>query len=816
MIRSTALSALFLLTASSSALAQAPGTSEPDVPEKAGKELRALRVRDDAPRIDGDLGDGVWLRAPSIDDMVQNEPDNMAAPTERTVVQVAYDDDNIYVAARMFMRDPTRITDALGRRDTQPRSDLIWMSFDPRHDHLTAVVFYANPSGVQNDNMFFDDTNSTPDYNAVWQVETMRTEEGWNAEFRIPLSQFRFRAPDDGPMVWGFNVRRDIVDRGEFVRWIATPRGTQGFVSRFGHLIFDEPMSPPRRIELIPFAVSSEELATGVPASNSWSAGMDARIGLGTSATLSATANPDFGQVEQDPSVLNLSVFETFFPEKRPFFLEDSRTLIPPYSQFPLFHSRRIGQRPGRFALQPGDVPVSRPDETTILGAAKVTGKAGTWTYGMLSALTDREYATVDATPASGTIARVDRLIEPMTSHNVFRMTRDILGSSSTIGAAVTGVIRENDMDAFTGGPEYNLRWRQNRFNLNGSWVGTRAPIGGVMRDGFGGATNFSYNSRTLGIFGHFDYFDRNFKNTDIGFFRNRNNKNDTNWGVNFIQPDPTPRYRSRYVYVGGDHSWSNDGLLLINQLNAGFEMQFLNFWYAYTNAGRNFSAFDDLDTRGGPSIVVPGSTYWNAGVNTDSRKPWTLSTNANASWTDAGGWSYGANTNLRVQPSPRTQASLNLSYTMAEDAAQWITNTDVDGDGQTDHVYGRLDRHVVSVTGRTTYAFTRDMTLEAYMQPFVAVGDYSDIRRLAAPKSYDFSPATIGSDPDFNVKSLRTNVVYRWEYRPGSTLFVVWSMSTADASRPGDFSPFRDIGSAFSADGTHVFAVKLTYWLGL
>jgi hypothetical protein len=336
------------------------------------------------------------------------------------------------------------------------------------------------------------------------------------------------------------------------------------------------------------------------------------------------------------------------------------------------------------------------------------------------------------------------------------------------------------------------------------------------MRDGFGGATNFSYSSRTLGIYGHFDYFDRNFKNSDIGFFRSRNNKNDTNWSVNFNQPDPTPRYRARYVYIGGDHSWSNDGLLLINQLNAGVQMQFLNFWNTYTNAGRNFRAFDDLDTRGGPPIVVPASTYWNAGVNTDSRKSWNLGTNVNASWTDAGGWTYGGNTNLRLQPSPRTQASLNLSYTAAEDDAQWITNTDVDGDGQTDHVYGRLDRRVVSITGRTTYAFTRDMTLEVYLQPFVAVGDYRDIRRLAAPKSYDFSPATIGFDPDFNIKSLRTNAVYRWEYRPGSTLFVVWSMSTSDAARPGAFSPLRDLGSAFAADGTHVFAVKLTYWLGL
>jgi hypothetical protein len=327
---------LFLLAASP-VLAQDSAT--------APKELRAYRITGESPRLDGRFDEEIWLAAQPIDDFAQQEPDNMAAPRERTVVQVAYDDRFLYVAARCFVRDASSISVGLGRRGSIPASDKIAIGLDPRHDHLTGYAFTTNPSGVQSDLTLFNDTREDSDYDAVWEVATDVTPDGWNAEFRIPFSQIRFTLVDGERTVWGFQVRRDVRETGEWDLWNAAPRGTQGVVSRFGHLVFSERIAPPTRIELVPFGLVRSEHHHEDGRSRGLDGGLDLRLGLGTSATLSATINPDFGQVELDPAVLNLSVFETFYPEKRPFFLEDSRVFVPPFGQFPMFHSRRIGVR---------------------------------------------------------------------------------------------------------------------------------------------------------------------------------------------------------------------------------------------------------------------------------------------------------------------------------------------------------------------------------------------------------------------------------------------------------------------------------------
>lgn len=820
MLRPIVFVLCLILGQAAPAFSQTPASrAEPDVPEKIGKDLRAFPVGDKAPRIDGQLDDEIWTAADRVEDLVQQDPDNMMPPTERTVTQVAYDDRSIYVAVRAYMADVSKITTALGRRDTNPRSDSIKLTFDPRHDHQTAYTFDVNPSGVQGDMTWFDDTRSSSDYDAVWEVQTQMTGDGWTAEFRIPFSQMRFSIVPGEEVVWGFNIRRDIVGRAEVDRWVATPRGVNGFVSRFGHLRFPTPPAPPRRVEVQPFVLGREEHTTGVGFEDGLSGGVDMRLGLGTAATLSATVNPDFGQVEQDPAVLNLSVFETFFPEKRPFFIEDSRTFVPPYFQMTTFHSRRIGQRPGRFELQEGDTLIEQPEQTTILGATKVTGKASGWTYGGLTALTDREYATVDATTVDGAgreqVVRTERLIEPYTSFNVGRVQRDVFGGSN-VGAIGTAVVREKDLDAYTGGVDYTLRWDKNKYNWNGHWVGTHAPIDSVVKTGFGGVTNFNYESKHLGVFGHYDYFDRDFKNTDIGFFASRNNKRAVDAGLNLSQPDPTKYFRSAVVFMNAGTQYNGDDLLLGKSVFMGSEVQFLNYWRVFMGGGRNAQAFDDLDTRGGPPIVSPAEWFFNFFVGSDSRKRWQLSANGGMSGNVEGGWNRRSNVFLRFQPKPALQATLSADYTWGEDVAQWIENSDVTGDGQDDHIYGRLKRDVVSVTARTTYAFTRDMTLEVYLQPFVAVGDYSDIKRLALPKSFVFAPASIDTNPDFNSKSFRSNVVFRWEYLRGSALYVVWNVSNADDSRPGEFSAFRDLRGGFGAKGTQVFMVKLNYWLGL
>ena len=815
---SVALVIVFALFAAP-ASAQSPPPVEPAADAKVGKALRAYRVSGTRPRIDARLDDEAWAVATRLDDLIQNEPNAMAPPTERTTIQVAFDDDAVYVAAYCYMADPSQIVSALGRRDTLPPSDVIRIAFDPRHDHNTSYVFHVNPAGVQLDDMFFDDTRFSPDYDAVWEVATAVVADGWIAEFRIPFSQLRFSARPGETVTWGFQVRRDIFRKGEFARWVPTPRGEQGNVSRYGHLILEGGITPPRRLEVLPYSSLRSEHAPDVGADRDFAGGMDMRVGLGPSNTLSATFNPDFGQVEQDPAVLNLSVFETFFPEKRPFFLEDSRIFVLPFPQFPLFHSRRIGQRPGRYELADNETLVYRPDQTTILGAAKLTGKTGRWTYGALSALTSAEYATVDVTTedisGNDTVERRERLIEPRTSYNVARVQRDIRNGTSSVGAVWTGVLRDGDQDAHTTGFDYNLRFKRNLWRWDGHWIGTHAPISGTLRDGFGGANRVNYSGKHVNFNYHLDHFSEYFRNADLGFFGSRPNKTATSFFLNFGDPDPTKYYRRLFGFVGAGTTFNSD-VVLERFANAGMDWNPLNFWFVGWNVGHNFRAMDDLDTRGGPPIVKPASNWFNVFVATDQRKTWRVNVNSGITRDEARGSTNRVGFFVSVQASSQLQTSLSTNYSFGNTAAQWIDNVDTTGDGVEDHVYGTLRQNVLDFTGRVTYSFTRNLTFQMFLQPFVAVGDYDDIRMLARPRSFDFTPVALDDNPDFNTKSLRTNTVLRWEYRPGSTLFVVWNRSGSDSSQPGVFSPWQDLGTAFGADGTHVFMVKLNYWLGL
>lgn len=800
-----------------------PATPNPSpelsVPEEAGKTLHALRIAGGELSIDGKLDERVWIQADSIVDFVQWEPDNMQPMSERTVVRVAYDDRYIYVAVYCHDSHPSEIATGLGRRDRFPPSDDFWVGFDPRHDHLTGYAYRTNPSGLQGDFSWFDDENFDGDYDAVWEVATRLAADGWTAEYQIPLSQMRFRVPGRGEVVWGFTAQREIYRRGEIGYWVGRPRGERGQVSRWGHLVFSEGLTAPRRLEVMPYSSARRADLTGHgSAEYDLNAGVDLRIGLGTATTLSATINPDFAQVEVDPAVLNLSVFESFFPEKRAFFLEDSRTFRPPYGLFRLFHSRRIGNRPDRFSLGANDRLVDRPDETTILGASKITGKARGWTYGAVSVVTAREYATVDSVgvgPAGvETLTRYSRMIEPLTSYSAIRVQRDVLGGSSNIGVLATSVVRERDADALAGGIDYKFRWDRNRFEWNGHWAVTHAPGPGGVETGFGGVTNFSRSAKHFGFSLHADHFGRTFRVNDLGFQFNRTDRTALDLSVFVEQPDPWSMFRSAGFWTEFGQAWNGNKVVFGRGGGMGAWANFRNFWDAEVWVSRDLEVLDDLDTRGGPLIVSPASTSLNFQIGTDARKGWRVRNRLSVTTDAAGGWSAHVGPSLTVQPSARLQASLSGSYRFGRTAAQWITNGDVDGDGETDNVYGTLRRDVIDVTVRATYALHRDLSLEMFLQPFVAVGAYTDIRQLAAPRSFEFVPATIPFDPDFNSKSLRGTVVMRWEFVRGSTLFVVWNLSTFNDSRSGVFSPFKDLAGAFSGDGDRILMIKLNYWL--
>lgn len=401
----TALGAVLAILISLPAAAQevfAP--NEPARALKQGKLVHALRIKTGPPVIDGRLNDEAWTSAQLANNFVQRDPDNGMPATEATHLQFAYDDRYLYVAVTCLESAPDAIAAGLGRRDQFPSSDYVGIGFDPRHDHLTAYQFETNPSSVQRDFFISDDDDFDFDYNAVWEVRTQVTEQGWTAEFRIPFSQMRFSASPEPGQVWGLNSRRQIRRKGELGTWVPKPRGERGEVSLFGHLVFEDPLAPPRRLEIVPYVATRGERAAEGTADRGAAGGVDMRLGLGSAATLSATVNPDFGQVEQDPAVLNLSVFETFFPEKRPFFLEDSRTFIPPYGLFQVFHSRRIGRAPGRLPL------AGRPEETGFRPAAAAwptsTSTANIGTCGRIStALAGTSGSPTSASSVAGRIA---------------------------------------------------------------------------------------------------------------------------------------------------------------------------------------------------------------------------------------------------------------------------------------------------------------------------------------------------------------------------------------------------------------------------
>jgi hypothetical protein len=687
---------------------------------------------------------------------------------------------------------------------------MVTVAFDTRHDHQTGYSFMTNPSGIQIDMSMYNDEQADREYDAVWEVRTSIGADGWIAEYRIPFSQIRFIASPSPGQVWGFSSRRTIRRRSEMGEWTGRPRGEQGSVSRWGHLVFDDPLPPARRVELQPYALLGGTRTAGIANDFNASVGLDMRVGIGSGATLSATVNPDFAQVEQDPAVLNLTVFETFFPEKRPFFLEDSRTFIPPYQRFQLFHSRRIGRYPSRNTLATSDTVVERPDRTTILGAAKLTGKGSRWTYGALTAMTGRELATV--IPGAG-LPAVDRLLEPTTSYNVARLQRDIFGSSN-VGIIATGVVRKGDLDAYTGGGDFNLRWDRNRTNVNGHWVMTHAPIDGVRRTGVGGVSNFNFSRKHFGGFAHFDHFGRNFRVDDIGFFRDRPNRTAVDGGWRFEQPDPWRGFRQMSMEVGGGGAWTAEKLTFSRFAHFNSYVQLRNYWAFEGGYERGFEVLDDVDTRGGPPIVRPASNGLYYGVMSDSRRRWQFTFFGNAREDLAGGWSLRFGPGLNVQPSGRFLASIGTSYNFGRDIAQWIQNVDTTGDGIVDYVYGTLERDVVDVTFRSTYSIHRDLTVQMFLQPFVAAGKYHDIRRLAQPRSFIFETTTLETSPDFSNRSLRGNIVLRWEYLRGSTLFVAWNMATLDTSRPGTFTAAGDIRDAFGASGSHALLVKVSHWL--
>ena len=777
------------------------------------KEMNAFRVTGSAPKIDGLLNDEAWTQASPSGDFQQLLPIENATPTESTLVYIVYDDDAVYLGFNLFDKEPDKIVARLSRRAQGSETDRINVSFDPYLDHQTGYQFTITAGGSLTDALLYGDTRSDFTWDAIWEAQAAMNERGWSAEFRIPFTILKFQ-DQEGAQTWGFQVTRYISRKQEWLQWVLQRRDNSGWVSRFGHINGFEGIKPKTPVQILPYTVGRSTFEPKSAANTKGreyfsNAGADLRYGITSNATLQATVNPDFGQVDADPAELNLSVFETFFSERRPFFVEGQQMFQTPIQ---LFYSRRIGRQPNYFSVPNGAVNLDPPDYSTILAATKLTGKTRSKTsFGLVHALTSAENTKISL---GGNVSKFK--VEPLTNFVVGRLTQDFRGGNSQIGIIGTTVIRSGGHEAYSGGVDWSHKMYNNLYRFSGQIAGARTGRATVQQ-GYGFTTRFAKQDGWFQGDLSLDMVSPAFNPNDIGA-SSRPNRINIGTGIDVNRIKPFGPFLSNSGYVNVDQTYNYQNLHLQNQFNFGTSAQFTNFWHMQVGGAHQFEALDDLDTRGGPPIQKPASNNAFIWIGTDFSKPISANLLNDYTRNAAGSSNWFTSLNLTFRPSARIEVRLNPSYSHRFNDAQYIRQ-DASG-GPTKYVYGELKSRVVDLTTRADILFTRDVSLQFYIQPFVAVGDYDDtaFKSLAAPSTYTFTPFTGQANRDFTRRSLRSNLVFRWEYRPGSTVFLVWSQSrsAAIAGANPTFKPFNSIGDVFSDAGPNIFMVKFNYFFNI
>ncbi len=803
-------------------------------------------------RIDGEFDEEVWRQAPPISGFKQREPKDGAPATFESEARVAYDNTALYVAVRASDPDPKRLVAFRTRRDEQSPSDWIGVFIDSYHDRRSAFEFDVNPAGVKKDAYWFNDGNSDEGWDAVWDVAVSRDDRGWRAEFRIPFSQLRFHPSDDA--TFGLAVVRQIGRLNETSSWPLLSKSASGIVSSFGELTGLRLGRSPKRLEAVPYLVGdikTQPAEAGNPliqkTDPNAALGLDLKYALRPGLTLTATINPDFGQVEADPAVVNLSAFETFFSERRPFFVEGSGIFrfdvdCNDGTCSGLFYSRRIGRAPRGTPAIPDGGFAAVPSQTTILGAAKLSGRAGGFSIGALNAVTSNEEAVI----ANGPL-RTRQAVEPLTSYSVMRARREF-GNQSSLGFMMTATNRSaHDAtrflpgQAYTGGIDWD--WRLNkRYAVQGYWAGSSVrgapeairslqesnvhsfqrpdadhleldPASGSL-NGHGGMIAFSkIGGESVRFNSNVGFKSPGFDLNDIGYMRRADQRTMSNW-LQWRHEKPSKYLRSFRLNFNQWAGWNFGGDLLMSGGNVNAHAMFANNWSTGVGVNVNAAVFDDRATRGGPGAYSnPQRSVWNY-LETDARQRLSAGIFMFNLTDRQGSAVHDVNPEITWRPSSFVRVSAGLGFTRNRDQSQWIENRDQQ------YIFGRIDQRTVGLRTRVNYTVTPSLSIQIYAEPFVSAGAYSDFKALVDGRTKDyarrFAPVQYDGSPDFNYRSFRTTNVLRWEYKPGSTLFVVWQQGREDVADRGSFDFHRDFGGVFRAPAHNVFLVKWAYWLNL
>jgi hypothetical protein len=872
------------------------------------------------PVIDGAVNDDVWQAATPMTRFVQENPREGAPASEPTEIRVLYDDGALYVAARMTQRTST-IRGLLTRRDATSPSDLFSVALDTYHDHQTAMVFTVNPAGVRMDGLAsadHGDIDASPD--PVWEAATRIDSLGWTAEIRIPLSQLRFSARPE--QIWGINMFRSITSANETDAFVLVKQNEQGYASRFGHLVGIRDVPSPKRLELLPYARTQLESRPATPGDPFFrgrelrhAGGADLKYGLTSNVTLDATVNPDFGQVEADPAQLNLTVFETFFEERRPFFVEGSqifafgRTAGFSLSPGNVFYSRRIGRAPTLepnlgLAYAAGDSVMGPftdvPKNSRILGAGKVSGKLARGTsFGVLHAETGRATGTIEATQLFGRrvavagvdsalvvdrreVVRYEDELEPRAHYSVARLRQDFRGGQTTAGLIYTRVARDLDTPrldslfrrgARTAGFDWQHRWARNRFNFTGDaeWTSIDGSTYAMLLAQRSSARYFQRPDQTYlrldpartsltgssstasltydapsgwGFRLAGNSTSPGYELNDVGFL----SQSDTRvlFGrVSYGTPKPSTRFRRVATEVSVSETWNYGGERLPDHFQWNVVATTQQNWTYFAGVGAGNAGMSAVATRGGPAIKSSPNASLFATVASDSRKPLSGSADLFFYRTELGTRVRSYSLSARWRPALNAEFSFGPSYSYQREVGYLVAkvpDTLASATYGARYVFGPQTQRTLSLSARANITFTPSLSLQSYVEPFTSGATSSDFRELLRVRTHDLNVyatdqnvsvqrdtagnygvaisrnGTVATrftipNPDVRFRSLRGTAVLRWEYRPGATVFAVWSHNRG-AFEPGAvYRGLADVRSLLSLPLENVLLVKVNYW---
>jgi len=840
------------------------------------------------PKIDGDLSDKVWETVEWQGDFIQFQPNEGAEPSQKTVFKILYDDKNIYIAIRAFDTEPDKIDRRIVRRDNAD-GDNVTILFDSFFDHQTAFGFTVNAAGVQSDRLFSSDgQNEDESLDMVWNVKTKIDKKGWTAEFEIPLSQLRFGKKEN--QIWGIEVARQIYRKNEMSLWQPIPQNAPGFVHLFGELHGIKDIKPPRHIEILPYSLAkgeAEKREPGNPFKTGKSAnidfGLDGKIGVTSDLTLDFTLNPDFGQVEADPSVVNLTAYETFYEEKRPFFIEGNNILSyklmigdGDMANANLFYSRRIGRSCSYYPDINDNEYLRMPTNSSIIGAAKLTGKTKSGlSIGIMDAVTSKEFGEIDNQGQRRNIA-----VEPLTNYFVSRIKKDYNKGATTIGGMITNTYRNItdshleflNRKATTGGIDINHYWNNRSYfvqfisifsHISGSTEAIldaqtssaryfqRPDADYVTLDssrttlnGFGGTFLFGKlgNSHINFITGA-TWRSPGLELNDLGYMRNADMITQFVWAQYRVW-QPFSIFNSLSVNVNQWSLWNFGKEHTNSGGNINCHFRFRNEWGFHAGINKNGQLLSTSTLRGGPSILRPGS--WNTWIslNTDHRKKIRFEIGSSFNRNDDG---ISSSSNIRAEIRWRTNDQFTISanpfYSLNKNNLQYI-NT-IEHNGEEKYIMGFIDQKTLGLVLRFDLCLTPNLTIQFYGQPFVSAASYSHIKRVTSPRASDYNDRfhTFTSDeisyseedgeysidenrdgqtdytissPDFNFRQFRSNLVIRWQYAPGSTIYLVWSQERTGFEGTGTFDYTSDMRDLFNVYPKNVVMLKINKWFSL